>query len=358
MKKLKLAILHNEIAEDGILWEKACRELADQVEWDIIDITRHDWLERITATPYDGLLATPPGWTIPFKVMYDERLTILETIQHAPIYPSLEEMLIYENKKMLSYWLSAHQVPHPKTWVFYFKKEAEEFVQNCTLPIVAKTSIGAAGAGVQILRSKKAALEYIENTFSGQGAAHRVGPKWRQKGFLLRVFKKLLHPQEFKAKLQLYKHLKTEAQKDFVILQEYIPHDFEWRCVRIKDSYFAHKKVKKGDKASGSLLKVYENPPLDMLDFIKEITDKRHFLSQSVDLFVNPEGQYLVNEMQCVFGQSDPYQMLVDGQPGRYRQIDGRWVFEPGDFNRYECFLLRLEHFIEILNQKQMELVL
>jgi glutathione synthase/RimK-type ligase-like ATP-grasp enzyme len=280
---------------------------------------------------------------------------ILDSIKHAPIYPSIEEMLVYENKKMLSYWLAAHKVPHPKTWVFYYEKEALEFVKKAALPVVAKTSIGAAGSGVQILRSQQEAEDYIKNTFSGQGASHRVGPKWRQKGFLLRVLKKLLRPQEFKAKLQLYKHLKTEVQKDFVILQEYIHHDFEWRCVRIKDSYFAHKKIKKGDKASGSLIKVYENPPLEMFDFIKEITDKRKFLSQSVDLFVTQDGQYLVNEMQCVFGQSDPYQMLIDGEPGRYRQVNGRWVFEAGDFNRYESFLLRLEHFIEILNQKKLE---
>jgi hypothetical protein len=59
--------------------------------------------------------------------------------------------------------------------------------------------------------------------------------------------------------------------------------------------------------------------------------------------------------MQCIFGQSDPYQMLVNGQPGRYRRIDGNWTFEPGDFNRIESFLLRLEHFIEILKAKQFE---
>ena len=357
MKKLKLAILRNEVPEDDLLWVKACEELAGQVDWDIIDITRHDWLKRVTATAYDGLLASPPGWTMPFKAMYDERLLILESIGLAPLYPSMEEMLIYENKKMLSYWLAAHQVPHPKTWVFYFEKEALEFVKNSALPLVGKTSIGAAGSGVQILRSQQEAVEYIQKTFSGQGATHRVGPKWRQKGFLLRVLKKMLRPQEFKAKMQLYKHLGTENQKDFVILQEYIPHDFEWRCVRIKDSYFAHKKIKKGDKASGSLIKHYENPPLELFDFVKEITDKRKFLSQSVDLFVTKEGQYLVNEMQCVFGQSDPYQMLVDGQPGRYIQVNGEWVFEAGDFNRHECFLLRLEHFLEILNQNQLEVV-
>ncbi|TNE59467.1 MAG: hypothetical protein EP344_08515 [Bacteroidetes bacterium] len=355
MNKIKLAILKNEVVDDHLLWIDACQEYRDRLDYEIIDITRNDWLERIREGNYDGLLATPPGWTTPFKTLFDERMIILDSATDIPIYPSLEEMLIYENKKMLSYWLEAHRIPHPKTWVFYHEEEALDFVQNTPLPLVAKTSIGASGSGVSILRTHKLAAEYIHNTFSGVGTSRHVGPKWRQKGFLRRVLRKMSHPGELKAKLQLYQHLRTEVQKDFVIFQEYIEHDYEWRCVRIGDSFFGHKKIKAGDKASGSLIKGYEAPPFELLNFVREVTDLRHFLSQSVDIFVTTDGQYLINEMQCIFGQSDPYQMLIDGQPGRYRFLDGQWVFEPGDFNRHESFQLRVEHFIELLTNKNQE---
>lgn len=349
MQKLHFAILQNEMADDHILWEKACAEFTGRIDWEVIDITRADWLKRFQRGHFDGMLAAPPGWTTSFRILYDERITILNKVCGIPIYPSMEEILIYENKKSLSYWLAANKVPHPETWVFYYESEALEFLEKAVLPLVGKTSIGGGGSGVQILKTRNEAMEYVKNTFSGHGAAMQVGPKWRKKGFAGRVIKKLLHPQELRNKLHQYKSQRSEVQKDFVILQEYIPHDFEWRCVRIGDSFFAHKKLKMGDKASGSLLKGYENPPLQLFDFVKELTDRRHFLSQSVDLFETPDGRYLVNEMQCIFGQSDPYQMLVDGQPGRYRQIAGQWVFEPGDFNRIECFVLRLEHFIDLL---------
>ncbi len=72
-------------------------------------------------------------------------------------------------------------------------------------------------------------------------------------------------------------------------------------------------------------------------------------LCDKFDVFETEGGQFLVNEMQCIFGQSDPYQMLVDGEPGRYVERNGQWEFEAGDFNRLESFLLRLDHFIEIL---------
>lgn len=45
--------------------------------------------------------------------------------------------------------------------------------------------------------------------------------------------------------------------------------------------------------------------------------DKFNFTSQAIDVFETGD-QLLINEMQCIFGQSDPYQMLIDGEPGRY----------------------------------------
>ena len=90
------------------------------------------------------------------------------------------------------------------------------------------------------------------------------------------------------------------------------------------------------------------------MDFVKEITDHHNFRSQAVDIFETADGQYLVNEMQCTFGQSDPYQMVIDGEPGRYVYQSGKWIFEAGDFCQFECFLLRLDDFITQLEYKDL----
>lgn len=350
MKKLRLAILKTDIDEDYRRWETVCAEMSDLVEWESIDIDHADWFERVANGAFDGLLAMPPGVTNAYKSMYDERVNILNTVCGIPVYPSMEEIQVYENKKYLSYWLAANRIPHPATKVFYLEEEALAFVEQAALPLVGKTNVGASGRGVTVLKTRAAALDYVRNTFSGKGSARSTGPNLQKKGLLVRALKKMMRPQEFMAKLNQYKVERSEIQKDYVILQEYIEHSYEWRCVRIGDSFFAHKKMVKGEKASGSLIKGYENPPFPLLDFVMRVTDKRHFLSQSVDIFESADGRYLVNEMQCTFGQSDPYQMLVDGVPGRYRLLDGAWVFEPGDFNRHYSYLLRLEHFIDILN--------
>lgn len=356
MRKLRLAILKVEIDKDYKLWETVCHEMRDFVEWESVDLDRSDWLSVIRRGRFDGLLAMPPGITNVYKNMYDERVNILSTVLGLPVFPSMEEISVYENKKYLSYWLQANDIPHPKTWVFYLEQEALEFVAQASVPLVAKTNVGASGRGVSILKSNAEAIEYVKNTFSGRGAVRSTGPNLRKKGLAMRVLRKMTNPKAFMERLRHYKFEGSEVQRDYVIFQEFIPHSYEWRCVRIGPSFFAHKKMVKGEKASGSLIKGYENPSFGLLDFVKEVTDKRQFRSQSVDIFETADGRYLVNEMQCTFGQSDPYQMLVDGVPGRYRHLQGEWVFEPGDFNKYQSFLLRLEYFVEVLTSNQLEL--
>lgn len=353
MKKLHFAILQNEIYNDHLRWEQACQERGEVVSYTTIDLTRSDWLDVFSGETFDGLLAVPPAQSSAFKTLYDERVRILHTVYDIPVYPSMEEIEIYENKKYFSYWAKARQIPHPATQVYYFEKEAIESLEQASFPLVAKTSIGASGRGVNILKTEEEAQNYIRSTFSGEGASRSVGPKWRKKGFIGRVMKKLLNPTAFKAKLQQYKNARKDVQKDFVIFQAFIPHEYEWRCVRIGDSFFAHKKLMDGEKASGSLLKGYDNPPLDLMDFVKEVTDAYGFYSQAVDIFEHGEGEYLINEMQCIFGQSDPYQMKVDGIVGRYIHHNGQWVFEAGDFNGLESYQLRIDHFIELLSTKE-----
>ena len=90
--------------------------------------------------------------------------------------------------------------------------------------------------------------------------------------------------------------------------------------------------------------------PESLLTFIREITEKTGLSSVSIDLFER-DGQYLVNEVQCFFGQSDPYQMLVDSVPGRYLCMEGSWVFEAGDFASNACYDLRLEHALTLVKK-------
>ncbi len=344
--KIRAVILANERSEEHLLWIRACQKYGEAVEWRVVNLTCGEWLEEVEKEPFDILLAKPGGMTSIFKQLYDERIFILGFVKQYKIFPSPGEIFIYENKRFLAYWLKANGIPHPVTDVFYNEAEAAEFLKKTGYPIVAKINIGASGSGVVVLHTEAEALRYLRQVFSRRGAYRRHGPNMRSGNRGRRALYYLLHPKALMPKLSIYRTVGSDPQKNFVIFQEYIPHDFEWRVVRTGDSFFAHKKLKAGEKASGSLLKSYCNPPLSLLDFVKKLTDRHAFHSQAIDLFESGRG-YLVNEMQCIFGQSDPHQMEVDGNPGRYRFTGGHWLFEPGDFNGNECYDARIEWVIE-----------
>jgi len=345
MRKLKAIILRNENDKDHLQWVEACERNSSLIDYEVVDLTSVWWFELVTARPVDILLAKPGGLTSHFKQLYDERIYILSQANYR-IFPSPLEIYLYENKRLLSYWLKSNQIPHPATNVFYSQYEAIEYIRCASFPIVAKTNIGASGSGVRLLYSGTEALAYIEQTFYGKGSPQRTGPNFAKGGIVRRGMHYLFHPTEIARKISLYMARAASLQKGFVIFQEYIKHDFEWRVVRIGDSFFAHKKLKTAEKASGSLLKNYDNPPFQLLDFVRNLTDQYGLFSQAVDIFESDRG-YLINELQCIFGQSDPYQMKVDGKFGRYRHIEGTWVFEPGDWARNQCFDLRLEFVLE-----------
>ena len=54
---MKLAILKNEFDEGHLNWKKACEK--NNIQFKVIDITSHDWLNYIESENYDGFLTCP-----------------------------------------------------------------------------------------------------------------------------------------------------------------------------------------------------------------------------------------------------------------------------------------------------------
>ena len=339
--KYTIAILKNELQDSHERWLASCTN--KNLIADIIDLTAYDWYERITSKDYSVFLLQPPGLTFRFKELYDERAYIISKVMNKFIFPTYEELILHENKRFLSFFLKANSIPHPETWVFYRKEEAMNFIRNTKFPLAAKTSIGASGGGVKFLRSQEQAVHYIRRAF-GRGIRRQIGPN-RNTGTVKQWTMKFLQSPQFGIdRIKLYLEEYKDVQKGFIIFQEYIPHDFEWRSVRIGDSYFAHKKVKMGEKASGSKRIDFVNPPESILNFTKKICDRFHFTSMAIDIFENGRENYLVNEMQTVFGHLMPYILKVDEKIGRYIYLDNQWKFEEGGgFNSTESYDLRLE---------------
>ncbi|MBN3035455.1 MAG: hypothetical protein JW861_07690 [Bacteroidales bacterium] len=350
----RLVILRNESEYDHLEWVESISRSTRPISLVIIDLTRDDWYEKVAAEAgADCFIVRPPGATAYFKQLYDERLFIIRYVLGKNIYPTYEEVAIYENKRMLDYWMKANNVPHPATRIFYHLEDALYFTERCNLPVVGKTAIGAGGSGVRIFRERSQLKTYILKTFSDKGLMRTWGPNLRKGNIPKRILKRLAHiPSTISYFRKKHQQATVDPQKWFVILQDFIPAEFEWRCVRIGDSFFGHKKLPgKGELISGTSRVSWEVPPPRLLDFIEEVTDKRGFYSQAVDLFEDAAGNYFVNELQCYFGSKNPHQMLRNGVPGRFVRKGKEWIFEEGTFNTNNSHDLRLSHVISLIDQ-------
>lgn len=350
VEKLYFCVIQAGSGPEDEEWALACRECG--VLYDMVDLAREDWMDRCMDKDYDCYLTRPPGDISYIKQLFDERLYTLHVLLGKKIYPTYEEILIYENKRMLAYWLEANSVPHPRYHIFYDKADALEFALQCALPIVAKTSIGASGYGVTVIKTRPRLHKYIQQAFSDRGIKRKFGPNLRKEALADRTLRAVLHFPSFYRKIKnRYAGTRRDPQRWFVILQDYLHFRHEWRVVRIGDSFFAHQKLPVRGMHSGTSRVKWGAPPESLLDFVREVTDKRGFLSQAVDIFEDEKGAYHVNELQSFFGSHNPHQMIIDNQPGRFIIKDGNWTFEPGTFNTNNSYHLRLEHVIRLLEE-------
>ena len=283
---------------------QACLEM--HVPFRVLDLYRSDWLEAAERSGCEVLLVWPDAVLSTWSSMVKDRVGMLEHCLGFPCVPSSRELWMYEDKRRTAYWLASHDIPHPRTWVFFERSEASAFCQVCELPIVFKTSFGAAASGVRIVRSRPQLRALLRRCF-GRGVSPD-GSDWR------------------------------DRQWGSVLLQEYLTDVREWRLVRIGDSFFGHPKGKVGDFHSGSGAVLWDAPAQRHLQFLLEVTERGGFRSMNVDVFETADGRLLVNELQAVFGASySVHQARVDEQPGRFVRGTGGWRFEPGDFARNAC---------------------
>lgn len=279
---------------------EACRKL--EVSYKLINIVKEDWISRFTQADCDGYLVWPSIRNTVIKELFDDRLTYLSKYTNQIFLPSLEECLIYENKLRMAYWLRMNNIKHPRTWIFYYKHEAINFSQSCSLPIVFKSSFGATASGVKIVKNRRDLYRLVHKIF--------------RDGFLPRG------------------HNKYDKQRGFIIFQEFINEVREWRMVRIGDAFFGYEKLKKGDFHSGSHNISLHPPSHEMLDLLKHITDLGGFRSMDVDVFLDLEGKLYVNELQTVFG-TEGLKASVKLNPHMakgYKYENNSWV----EFDGYE----------------------
>jgi len=298
-----------DIAYEHQYYQNACIDL--KINYKVIDIRPSNWIAKIKDSGCDIFLVWPTIYKPIQKQFWDERLQILNHELKKKIYPTFDLLWLYESKRKTRDWLLVHNLPHPKTDVFFNKTEALSFIENTNFPIVYKTDQGATASGVIIIRSKTQGLRIVKKAFS-------KGINLKNRG--------------------LY-----DRHQGYVIFQKYIPNAKEWRMVRVGDSYICRLKHKVGDFHSGSGNVDWAKPSIELLNKTKEISNMFDVPNINIDYFETEQGDYLINEIHSVWG--GPKKKKTSEFEGRYlwNEKESNWVFEKGFYYTNRTANLKLE---------------
>ena len=312
--------------------KQSCHELG--VEYEVVDIFSANWIDNVKqASDCDGFFCPSNCVSQEMKTIQDERLFFVSHVMNRPIYPDFTGLYIHESKRNMAAWLDLYGYPHATTRVFTNRVEALKFIDSCRYPFVTKSNVGAGASKVVIVKNKAQARRLVKMCLSDSR--------------LKFLFPGLSYRMRFHhAWIPRVKDVRNR-QKDYFIAQDYVKDVmYEWRILKVGDSYFGHQKLLKGQFASGSGLVGWVAPPRELLDMVRDLCEKGGFRCMDVDVFETKGGKYSINELQAFFGSYLDYQMCIDGHHGRYVWNGNDYVFEEGDFNVLGSTKLKIEDFI------------
>lgn len=200
--------------------------------------------------------------------------------------------------------------------------------QTISFPKILKTTTGAGSKGVFLAKDKKD-IATIRNKFFKDSIKRKIIASQRRLK---------LKASEY----ALYKYNKKPFK--LFVEQEFIPnlkHDF--KVLVFGNRYFVLKRsVKKNDfRASGSGNFKFIEPPEDVLNFARQISDVLDNPYLSLDIAQSDKGCHLIEFQATNFG---PYTLL--NAPNRYIHENNQWSKEKNDKNLESNYAYALNYYI------------
>jgi glutathione synthase/RimK-type ligase-like ATP-grasp enzyme len=263
------------------------------VEYDIVDIDAHDWLERIA--PYDLVIWKGRFMGPELAGHYKDKVYFIEKVLGKVIVPGFETVWHFESKVAQSYFFAHAGVATPETVATLDYDDALACLRQGRYPIVVKKSHGASSVNVQLIASESRAQKWLAKTFFLEMCErHRAGHGNR----LFRVASAPWHGWFWPNVLQ--RSLRTERAAVAYWQQYVADNDADLRITVIgdRDAYGFWRRNRPGDfRASGSGLLDYETPiPEAALRYCIDLNRRFGFDSMAYDLLLQGEN-FVVVEM-------------------------------------------------------------
>lgn len=224
-------------------------------------------------------------------------------------FPNYRTCWHFDDKIGQKYLFESLELPLVPSYVFYTRKEAEQWIKNTSFPKVFKIRSGAGSLNVKLAKSTAQAKRLTKKAFSsGFSQFNRIEHFKEQirlyrkgKNSLVGVFKglgRLFIPTEMA--------LMRGNERGYVYFQDFLPNNhFDIRVVVVDGKAFGAKRmVRENDfRASGSGHLFYEKEhiPINSVILAFELSEKLQSQCIAFDFIYNAEGIPMVIEMSYGF---------------------------------------------------------
>ncbi len=246
------------------------------------------------------------------------------------VFPNRTTASHFDDKIAQKYLLESIGAPLAKTWVFFSKDDAQQFLDDARFPLVFKLRRGAGSMNVRKVETRREAVALINRMFWGGINPFPTGE--RLKRSVQRAVSGKRHSRSFGQRILnvlrqfIQKALYPNRERGYVLFQHFVPgNDHDIRATVIGNRCFVfHREVRPKDfRASGSGRIVYLDPadiPGDVVDTAFSISKTLQFQSMAYDFVRDPDSHNpVLLEMSYVFNAE-----AIERCPG-YWDIDHHW---------------------------------
>lgn len=309
---MKIAIHHSVHAFSGF-WIDYCKE--KEIDYKVVDCYKSDIIDQLSDC--DALMFHHHHENSK-DVLFARQLLFALECSGKVVFPNFRTGWHFDDKVGQKYLLESIGAPLVKSYVFYSKIDAKNWINQTTFPKVFKLRGGSASSNVHLARTKSEASSFIRkafgkgySNFNAWGILHdRLGLFKKGKESFWGVIKGVGHlfiPTKF-AKV-------AGREIGYAYFQDFIPgNDHDIRITYVADRIFASRRlIREGDfRASGSGFSDFDlsKIPLEAVKIGFEVAQKLKLQTAAFD-FILDKGKPVIIEISYGFGF--PPQMLESG---------------------------------------------
>ncbi len=301
---MKIAI-HNSKKEQFFSkrWIEYCKE--NNLQYKIVNAYDNDIVEQVKDC--DAFMWHHSNYDYR-DALFAKQLLFSLQMRGMKVFPDFDTTWHFDDKVGQKYLLEAIEAPLVPSFVFYTRKEANEWIEDTTLPKVFKLRGGSGSSNVKLVKTKTEARKLVKKAF---GKGFSQFDRFNHLKLRYRNFQS--GKESFVAVLKGFARLfigshygnNFTKEKGYVYFQEFIPNNkFDTRVVVVAEKAAAEKRmVRENDfRASGSGKFCYDDINLDAIKIAFEVTQKLNLQSVAYDFVLDENDNPLIVEMSYGFG--------------------------------------------------------